>query len=144
MKLENLQDQWKKDCDIDRSELGEESLKVAQLHSFYYKHFSEERLLLRKLEIDYKKLLKFKFEYYNGLTPPEVLKKMNLEPFSLKVLKSDLNYYLESDDHIAELQLKIDYQKEKVTFLDSIIKQLNGRSWEIKNAIEWNKFINGM
>jgi hypothetical protein len=69
---------------------------------------------------------------------------MNLEPFSLKVLKSDLNYYLESDDHIAELQLKIDYQKEKVTFLDSIIKQLNGRSWEIKNAIEWNKFINGM
>lgn len=144
MKLESIQEQWKKDCNIDRTELGEESLKIAQLHSFYFKLFSEERLLLRKQEIDHKKLMKFKFEYYNGLTPPEILKKMNLEPFSLKVLKTDLSYYLEGDDDIADSQLKMEYQKEKVTFLDNIIKHLNGRSWEIKNAIEWNKFINGM
>lgn len=144
MKLEEIQQLWEKDCEIDRSELGEESLKIAQLHSKYFKLFSAERLLLKKLEKEIKELHKTKFEYYNGILSHDELKQNGWEPFSLKVLKSDLHIYLDSDKDVCNAQLKLDYQKEKIDYLESIIKALNNRNFQIKNAIDWAKFMNGV
>lgn len=144
MRLEEIQQSWEKDCEIDRAELGEESLKIAQLHSKYFKMFSTERLLLKKLEKDYKILQKIKFEYYNGTLSQEELKDHGWSPFSLKVLKSDLHIYLDGDTDIHATQLKIEYQKEKIDFLENIIKALNNRNFQIKNAIDWAKFMNGL
>ena len=59
MTLEDIFELWSKDCDIDRTELGEESLKIAQLHAKYFKIFSTERLSLRKLQSDLKVLKKY-------------------------------------------------------------------------------------
>ena len=140
MKLEEIQDQWHRDCQIDRTELGEESLRIPQLHSKYFKIFSAERLVFRKLEKEYKELQKLKFEYYNGILSREDLEQNKWEPFSLKVLKSDLHIYLDSDKDIATFQLKMDYQKEKIDLLENIIKSLNNRNFQIKNCIDWEKF----
>ena len=62
MTLEDIFELWSKDCDIDRTELGEESLKIAQLHAKYFKIFSTERLSLRKLQSDLKVLKKYKYD----------------------------------------------------------------------------------
>lgn len=144
MKLEDIQVLWEKDCNIDRTELGEESLKISQLHSKYFKLYSSERLLLKKLDKDYKELYKTKFEYYNGVLSHDELKQQGWEPFSLKVLKSDLHIYLDSDRDITNFQLKIDMQKEKIDFLENIIKSLNTRGYQIKSAIDWIKFTAGV
>ena len=144
MKLEQIQSLWEKDSQIDRSELGEESLKIAQYHSTYFKMYSEERLLLKKLEYQYKVLYKTKHEYYNGTLSQEDLKENGWNPFTLKVLKTDLNIYLEGDTDIHNAQLKIEYQKEKINLLENIIKALNNRNYQIKNAIDWAKFMNGV
>lgn len=144
MKLEEIQQLWEKDCEIDRAELGEESLKIAQLHSKYFKLYSAERLLLKKLEKDMKLLQKVKFEYYNGILSHDELKQHGWDPFSLKVLKSDLHIYLDGDVDIHNAQLKLEYQKEKIDFLENIIKALNNRNFQIKNAIDWAKFMNGV
>jgi hypothetical protein len=140
MKLEDIQVLWEKDCNIDRTELGEESLKISQLHSKYFKLYSSERLLLKKLDKDYKELYRTKFEYYNGVLSHDELKQQGWEPFSLKVLKSDLHIYLDSDKDVTNFQLKIDMQKEKIDFLENIIKSLNTRGYQIKSAIDWEKF----
>lgn len=144
MKLIEIQTMWEQDCQIDRVELGEESLKIAQLHSKYFKLFSEERLHLKKLELDNKILRKNKFEYYNGIMSQEDLKIRGWEPFNLRVLKSDLNIYLEGDVDVHNAELKYEYQKEKISFLENIIKALNSRNFQIKNAIDWAKFMNGV
>jgi hypothetical protein len=144
MKLIEIQTMWEQDCQIDRVELGEESLKIAQLHSKYFKLFSEERLHLKKLELDNKILRKNKFEYYNGIMSQEDLKIRGWEPFNLRVLKSDLNIYLEGDVDVHNAELKYEYQKEKINFLENIIKALNNRNFQIKNAIDWAKFMNGV
>jgi len=144
MKLEEIQSLWEKDSQIDRSELGEESLKIAQYHSIYFKMYSEERLLFKKLEYQYKTLYKTKYEYYNGTLSQEDLKENGWNPFTLKVLKTDLNIYLEGDTDIHNAQLKIEYQKEKINLLENIIKALNNRNYQIKNAIDWAKFMNGV
>lgn len=143
MKLEEIHDLWAVDSNIDRSELGEESLKIPQLHSKYFKLFSNERLLLRKLEDDYNKLHLLKSEYYNGTISEEDLKANGWEPFMLKILKADVGNYLRADPELSKLQLRIEMQNEKIDFLESIIKNLPSRGYQIKSAIDWIKFTHG-
>lgn len=144
MKIEDIQTQWEQDSAIDRSELGEESLKIPQLHSKYFKVFSHERLILKKLEQDYKNMYRKKFEYYNGTMSYEELKNNGWEPNPLKILKSEASLYINSDRDIAELQLKIDLQNEKIYLLENIIKSVNNRNFMLKNAIDFLKFQNGL
>lgn len=143
MKLEDIQAAWKEDSNIDRTELGEESLKIPQLHSKYFNMFSLERMTLKKLEADYKRMLRLKHEYYTGVISEEDLKEQGWEPFQLKILRTDLNMYLDSDADIQQLQLRIEMQKEKVDFLESAIKSLTVRGYQIKAAIEWARFQTG-
>ena len=140
MKLTEIQEMWAADAKLDRTELGEESLRVPQLHSKYFKMFSGERMALRQLESDYKVLYRIKFEYYNGTLAEEELRANGWEPFMLRVLKSDLNIYIQSDADLNKLQMRIEVQKEKVEFLESIIKNLPARGYQINAAITWEKF----
>ena len=140
MKLEEIQQLWENDSTIDRTELGEESLKIPQLHSKYFKIFSSERMTLRKLESDLKVLHKQKFEYYSGTLDEQTMKENGWEPNPLRILRTDLLMYLESDKEYSLLQLRIEMQKEKIDFLESIIKSLSTRGYQIKSAIEWEKF----
>lgn len=140
MKLEEIQNLWSNDSQIDRTELGEESLRIPQLHSKYYNLFSAERLRLRNLENEYKRFYKAKFEYYNGVMDEEELKNWEWEPFALRILKSDLNIYLEGDKDLIKAKQTIEIQREKVEFLESIIKNLPARGYQIKAAVDWEKF----
>lgn len=144
MQLEQILDLWKKDCVLDRTELGEEALKIPSLHSKYYNIYAQERLQLRKFEQDYKVLSKLKYEYYTGTMDYEDLKEYGWNPNPLKILRADVPQYIESDKDIVELTLKIAYQKEKVDLLDNIIRSLNSRGYNIKAAIDWEKFKVGI
>lgn len=140
MKLNEIQDMWSADAKIDRTELGEESLRIPALHSKYYNMFSQERMTMRQLEFQQKELYRQKFEYYNGTLSEEELKSNGWEPFMLRVLKSDINIYLQGDSDLNKLNLRIEMQKEKVDFLESIIKNLPARGYQIGSAISWEKF----
>lgn len=140
MKLEDIQNMWVKDSEIDRTELGEESLRIPQLHSKYYNLFSSERMLFRKMEHEYRELYRVKHEYYNGTLCEEELGEWGWEPFQLRILKSDISIYMQSDKDLSKAELKIEMQKEKVDFLESIIKNLPARGYQIKAAIDWEKF----
>ena len=144
MTLDELFELWKKDSEIDRSELGEASAKIPQLHYKYYKLFAQERLKLRKLEADYKVLYKDMWEYFQGNMSEEDLKGRGWEPNPLRILKSDLGVYIDSDKDIITHNMKIAYQKEKIDFLESVIKTINIRGFHIKNAIDWEKFKVGI
>jgi len=59
------------------------------------------------------------------------------------VLKQEIDTYIESDDMMIEAILKTSLQQEKVDYLEAILRQINNRGFQIKNAIDWNKFISG-
>ena len=140
MKLEEIQNEWEKDAVIDRTELGEESIKIPKLHSKYYKWYSRERLQLVKLQEELKTLKKDKYDYYSGLLDREDLEERGWEAFQLRILKSDIPMHIDSDKDITVHNLKIAYIKEKVEFVEAIIRTLNIRSYQINNAIQWEKF----
>ena len=144
MQLDELFELWKKDSEIDRTELGEASTNIPKLHYRYYKLFAQERLKLRKLEAEYKALYKDKWEYFQGNMSEEDLEANGWEPNPLRILKSDLNTYIDSDTDIIKQTSKMDYQKEKISFLENIIRSINNRGFQIKNAIDWEKFKVGI
>ena len=140
MKLEEIQAAWDKDCKVDRSELGYESTRTPELHNKYFKLLLLEGQTLRMYEAEYKKLYKLKWEYYLGQLDKDTLARLKWEPFALKILKSDVDTYLEADDGLIAAKEKFDYQKAKFEYLESILKKIHTRAFDIKNAIEWEKF----
>lgn len=144
MRLEDIRKMAQEDSVIDDTELDLESLKLPQLHNKYLNIYHDEKLFLLKNESDLKKAIRIKWEYYTGKLDKDSLQELGLEPFPLKILKQDLDKYLESDDDITELNHKYIYQKEKVEYLSSVLKELTNRHWKIRNAIEWRKFVSGV
>jgi hypothetical protein len=145
MTLEEIQKLWSSDSLIDDSQLDNESLKIPELHHKYFRIFSDEKLKLIRMYSKQKELRRLKWLYYTGKLDQNTLENLNWQVFDLDIKKNknDLEMFIESDKDILELFEKIAYQKEKNEYLESIIKSLNTRGFQIKNAIEWKRFTMG-
>ena len=144
MKFDELRRMVSVDMKIDGTELDIESLKTPQLHNKYLNLYHDERLILKQMRSRIKELVRDKWEFYSGKMSEEKLERLGWEPFQLKVLKQDLDRYIESDTQVAREYDRIAFQEEKVDFLQSTLKSITARQWDIKNAIEWRKFVNGI
>ena len=140
MDLEQLQDLADKKLKINDTELDLESLKTPQLHNEFLKHLTNYKLMLSRAETEYNILKKEKWEYYTGKAPAQVYAE---KPFNLKLLKTDVDKYLDSDPELAKYKQKVDYLNTTVDFLDRTIRQISNRGFTIKNAIDWRKFTSG-
>tara|TARA_B100001113_G_C20781464_1_gene479705 strand:- start:141 stop:569 length:429 start_codon:yes stop_codon:yes gene_type:complete len=140
MTLEELQEIADKDLKINDSELDLESIKTPQIHNKYMKHLTKFKLMLSKAEAEYNIVKKQKWEYYTGKAPATVYAE---KPFNLKLLRQDLDKYIDSDEAVIQAKQKVDYLQTVVDFLDRTIKQISNRTFTIKNAIDWKKFTSG-
>jgi hypothetical protein len=144
MKLDDIMSHWEKDSSFDRTELGEESLKTPKLHQKYYKIYVQERLQLQKLESEYKELYKLKFEYFMGSIADDDLKEHGWHPNPLKILRQDMPMHMDADQDIIAISLRMGLQNEKIDYVKSILSMINNRGFQIKNAIDFEKFKNGL
>ena len=138
--IDFVKEQWKQDSVMDEDLLDHESIKIPQLHSKYLNFLSDVRLFKIKREQEYKKLLRDKFEYYTGKADAEVYRE---KPFDLKILKQDVQLYIESDEEIQSVLTKLNYYKEMIFLLESILSNISTRGFQIKNSIDWQKFMQG-
>ena len=143
MKLEDIQTIWEKDTQIDGEQLDNESIKIPQLHNKYYIIYSDERLRLKSFQFEMNKITHIKREYFGGRMDKEEMDKLGWVPFPFKLLKNDIEAYIQADEDVIKNKLKIIMAEEKVNYLESIIKTLNTRNFLIKNAIDWRKFTSG-
>lgn len=143
MDIETIRQMVSRDMEIDDLNLDLESLKTPQIHNKYLNILHDESLMLHKLQIDMRELRRLKWEYYLGKLDQETLDSKGWIPFGLKILRTDLDIYLELDKDLLRLESKISLQKEKVKYLENILQGVTRRGWEIKNAIEWKKFMSG-
>jgi hypothetical protein len=144
MTFEELQEQIEKDLSFDETQLDTESLRIPQLHNKYLKHLYSEKLLLKKLRNDMGELTRIKYEYYTGKLDETTLKERGWEPFQLRVLKNDVDMYLEGDKDMNRLKGRIQLQEERVDYIESTVKAIANRGWLIRNAIDWKKFLGGV
>ena len=64
--LETILEMWKKDSIIDELQLDQSARDSAKLHSKYLELYSINRLRFKKLDLQFKVLLRDKFMHYNG------------------------------------------------------------------------------
>jgi|TARA_R110000765_G_scaffold409805_1_gene508226 hypothetical protein len=144
MNLEDIRRLVGADVKMDKTELDLESIKTPQLHNKYLILFSDEKLILGKLKSDFNILRKNKWLYYTGKLSLEQLEDFGWDTFDLNILKSDIDKFLDGDDDMITLANRILLQQEKVNYLESVIKIINNRQWNIRSAIDWLKFTNGI
>jgi len=141
MNLEQIQEMWERDSQIDPDNLHDESLKIPQLHSKYYTLYNTITLLREKARETYNRVRLERYNYYTGKASAEVYVE---EPFPYKVRdKEALQRYMDADERLNKVDLKIRYYDVELKFLEEIIKTISNRTFQIKNAIEWNKFQAG-
>ena len=141
MDLEKIQEMWENDSTIDPDNLHDESLKIPQLHSKYYTIYNTITLLREKARETYNRVRLERHNYYTGKAPAEVYVE---DPFPYKVRdKEALQRYMEADEKLNTIDLKIRYYDVMLKFLEEIIKTVANRTFQIKNAIEWHKFQAG-
>jgi hypothetical protein len=143
MKLEEIYTMWTKDSEIDTTELSNESVKIPKLHNKYFMIYMEEGMRLRKMRAQYKQLKLLKEQYYKGELDIDELKEHGWKPQPLKILKNDIPTYIEADNDIIDLSLKIGAQEEKVSYLEAIIKMINNRGFQLKTALDFERFRTG-
>ena len=140
MNLDEIQTLWDEDSKIDEDELHSESTKVPSLHAKYYRILNNILILKKVEENKFKQLRKEKWQYYTGKADPEVYID---KPFDHKVLRQDVDKYMDADEDLIKVLNKIDYFQVMLSYLDSILKTINNRTYQIKNSIEWQQFIRG-
>ena len=143
MKFEEIQYQWTIDCVMDETELSHESIKIPQLHNKYLIFYSNEKLKFKEIKYLFAGLIKRKRDYYSGRMTAKELEMADWEPFQLKLLKADVQEYIDADDNVIESKKLLALQEEKVNYLESIVKSLTTRGYLIKNAIDWKRFTEG-
>lgn len=141
MKFSEIRDMMEQDSIINPAHLDEASLAIPYLHSKWYNLFVEELRILRNIDIEYNILLKEKTEYYLGKASDDVYIQ---QPLHLKILKQEVDIYLKADSDLIAVESKKSLQKIKVETIENFIKNINNRSFMIKNAIDFRKFVNGI
>lgn len=141
MTLAELEAMIEKDSIIDPSDLGGEALKISMLHSKYYSLFMKELKASRAADFVFAEVKKRRTHYYLGKADDETYQKETLD---FKVLKADLELYLEADRELTEADIRRQNQRMKSEMLEAFVKSINQRSFNIKNAIEWRRFTAGL
>jgi len=144
MKLVDIEAEWVKDTNIDEKNLGAEALKIPKLHSKYYSILLNEKRIMHGFIYKKDELTLTLENYFSKTLTLEELKEFDLPPYTDKrILKPDFPKYIQMFPSMVELNLKIATQSDKIEFLKDILKTIHGRSFIIKDTIEFQKFING-
>jgi len=144
MNLDELKVMIKKDLDIDQTALDAESSRTPQIHNKYLVMFMDEKLKLKRMNNELSVIRKNKWLYYTGRMSQEELTQFGWEPFELNILKTEADDMIESDADYIKASEKVNFQEEKVNYLESVIKIVQNRQWQIRAMIDWLKFTQGV
>jgi hypothetical protein len=142
MDIDTIKDMWKKDSIIDPDNLHQESLNIPILHGKYYDLYNTILLLKKKADQQRKNIRHERYEYFSGKADPEVYIE---NPFPKKIRDKDtMMKYLDADEKLSNSSLKIEYYEVMLGYLTDIIKMIHQRNYQIKNAIDYQKFTSGL
>lgn len=144
MKIEEIEAEWAKDAVIKSTDLGSEALNIPRLHSKWYGILLNEKRIFHGLTVRKDELTILLEGYFGKTLTLEELKEAGLPDYSdKKILKPDIPKHIATHSEMIKLNLKIAVQSDKIEFLKDIIKTIHGRSFLIKDAIEFQKFQAG-
>lgn len=142
MKLSDLITTWKKDSKFDL-DLSLESQRIYDLHSKYLDLYTSERMALKILQLQLRKLELDKHEFLLQGASKETNTLGWVYPTSGRIIRQDIDLYKAADKELQELQLKEEQKKVLVDALQNILQSIKDRGYIIGNAIRREIFMGG-
>ena len=140
MNINELKEMCTKDTKIDITDLDGYSVSIPELANKYHQLAYLEKNLVRYLKSEYKIIRLSRGKYYSGKANPVAYEE---EPFDLKVLKNDMDRFLDGDVQVLTIKNKMEEQEEKVKLIEDTAKVIQNASFNISNTIKWKKFLAG-
>lgn len=141
--IDEIVESWREDSKIDDLNLDKENVRIPSLHSKYVGMMVDENKSLRTLIRDRAILRRLLRSYYLGKADADDLEKLGRDQFYEKILKNELNEYMDTDELMIRINAKISTQEEKIDVLKEIIRSINSRGYQLKNAIDWHRLTMG-
>jgi hypothetical protein len=73
----------------------------------------------------------------------EDLRELGWRPNQKRIIRQDMDKYLQADKDIINISLKIDYHSARANFLEDIVRTIHSRNFIIKSMIDILKFQHG-
>jgi len=142
MNINDIKEMIQEDSKFIKDEVNIDisSLSVPELSGKYHQLISEETMYLRLLRKEYDVLYRDRWVFYSGKADPEVYEN---ESFDLKILKADIDKFLNADELLNKQKDKVTLQEVKINLLTEFTKSIMSISFNIGNAIKWKKFLSG-
>jgi|TARA_A100001391_G_C4943590_1_gene245212 hypothetical protein len=141
--IDEIVESWREDSKIDDLNLDKENVRIPSLHSKYVGMMVDENKSLRTLIRDRAILRRLLRSYYLGKADTDDLEKLGRDQFYEKILKNELNEYMDTDELMIRINARISTQEEKIDVLKEIIRSINSRGYQLKNAIDWHRLTMG-
>lgn len=135
MKLVDIENLWDGDKDIDEQKLDTEALGIPKLYNKYMRIQNGIALEISVLEASVAAMKVEKTKYYKGWCDRPYAKKI--------VVAEDLRTFIAGDKDVIILNAKLVEANLRFKTLDRILKQVENRSFHIKTALDYRKFIEG-
>lgn len=127
-------EEWRADADLGE-DLFEAARNIPILHSKWIDKYLRVQLLKKEKEYEYDRLYKQKYSFYMGReeTAPDE-----------KIMKTEVQTYIKGDEEIIKVRAMADYYEKLEGTLKEILNNINNRSFQIKNAIDWLRYSRGI
>ena len=140
MNLDDLQAMIEKDSVVELVNLSKHSIEIPVISAKYQNLLMEYLRTQKQIEFKMQKVRKDLLEYYKGYADDSVYKT---KPLNRKPAASEVDTYIKADSDWQVVAAKFEHISMKIRIVEEFVKQLNQRSFMIKNAIDYEKFKNG-
>jgi len=123
------------------SDLFKESQRTPNLHNKLNVLVLELQRRRAATQREYFQKYREKWEYYTGKASSEVYKQC---PFPFRILKGDIDIYLNSDTELSSLKQALNELESDISYISEALKQVGQRSYLIRNMMSYLEYLNGL
>lgn len=140
--IDDLKSEWAIDAVIS-DDLGGEALKIPMLHAKYLDHYITAKMKSTKIDLELAQLKSNKRKWFRGELTTDELKELGWQQWQYRTLKTDIEGLLEGDLDVQKLLARQSYMKIMIYYVESVLSELKSRNFEIKAALDWQRFKAG-
>ena len=131
---EKFMSEWREDAEM-ADDLMDEARKIPILHCKWLDKYQKMVLMKKEALYDFQMLYKEKYSFYMGREE---------ECPDVKIMKNEVPIYLNADVELNKAQGRLDLYDTYEKTLKEILNNINNRSFQIKNAIDWLRYSRGI
>ena len=142
--VEDIVKQWEADAVINPLDIKGESLRTPILHSKYVSMLATWKIKQTNLKIKLNEVRQEKTRYYNGEMSLEECRAKGIDQCQgIKPVRAVLEQMLAADNDVTKVQMQMEAVDTTVYIIESILKAISARDFQISNYIKQQAFMAG-